>query len=56
LIDDGDGILQDLCRAVAIFVLRKLLLVVLQLGQQAFAKGAATYAGRIELAAVKLGL
>ena len=53
LIDDGDGILQNLGGAVTAFLSvlreRELLLVILQLTQQAFAEIATSYAGRIEL-------
>jgi hypothetical protein len=54
LVDDGDGVLQNLRGAVAVFLsvlmVRELLLVVAQLAEQAFAKIAAAYAGRIKLA------
>ena len=53
LIDDSDGVLQNLRSAIAafvsIFVERELLLVILQLTQQAFTEVATSYAGRIEL-------
>ena len=54
LVDDGDGIVQDLRGAVTVFVSvlvkSKLLLVMVQLSEQAFAKSATADTGRIELA------
>ena len=54
LVDDGNGIQQNLCGAidglVAILMERELLLVIAQLAEQAFAKIAATHTRRIKLA------
>ena len=62
LIDNGDSILKNLSRSVAVFlsvfvavpvsvfVERKLLLVIAELVEQALAQIAATYARRVELA------
>jgi hypothetical protein len=54
LIDDGDGVLENLRGAVAVFLSvlmeRELVLVIAQLAEQTLAEIAATYAGRIELA------
>jgi len=54
LVDDGNGILENLRGAVdgfvAVFVERELLLVIAQTAEEAFAKIAAADTGRIELA------
>jgi hypothetical protein len=62
LVDYGDGVLENLRGAVAVFLSvlvsvlipvsgeRKLLLVMAQLEKQAFAESAATHARRVELA------
>ena len=49
LVDDGRGVLQNLRGAVAVFVQRKLRLVITKLAEQAFAQIAAGDAGRIKL-------